>query len=194
MTDDTLKKLKKIFAVKWVVFIMLSVSIVFYFFLAVILKKMEISFINDERLVMILRNVFSFFAAVMLFISFYARRNLKDPEKFIRALSKRNFDSRLILRSVEHIDDQAIKKLGAVILYSNTLDIISWVLLEAIAILGLVLFMLSMNVMYIQAFGAVALLALAFSRPDFQGFLNLIEEAKREVSESGGMNENLDFD
>ena len=180
MTDETMKHMKKFFAVKWFIFIVLALSIFFYFILTVVMKKMGIKLAGDAGMLNILQYVFVVLAAIMLAISFFIRRPLNDPELFLKTLKKRDFDPELLERFATKINDDSVKKVCGVVLLSNSIDVISWALCEAVAILGLVLFFLSEDILYVQAFGGAALLAMGFFRPDFTVFTNLIESALKE--------------
>jgi hypothetical protein len=183
LTDETIKKLKKIFEVKWTIYIALVFSIFIYFIFSIILKKLNVKFIDDTKTIILLSNIFGGVTAVLLFISFYIRKNLSEPEKFIKMLKERNLNPKVIRKYIEHLDNEAVQIVGDALLLSNTIDIVSWMLCEAIALFGLVLFFLSGNIMYVQAFGGIALLAMAFFRPNFSNFINIFNAALKEAKQ-----------
>ncbi|MFC1854911.1 hypothetical protein ACFL2A_00010 [Thermodesulfobacteriota bacterium] len=175
MTDETMKKMKKFFAVKWVIYATMVATMFFYFALCVILKKQGIKMLDDDGLIVILRNVFAGVALVLMFIAFFVRRKISSAENFKNMLESKDINPQILQRFAKSIDDESIIRVSKALILSNTIDIISWILLESVAVLGLLLFLLSGNIFYIQAFGGIALIAMAFFRPNFSNFLTIVE-------------------
>jgi len=177
MTEESIRELKKVFAIKWIIYLMLTTSIFFYFLITVILKKTGFAFVEDFKFIRILANLFIGFSAVALFAAFFIRRNVYNPDKFFEMIGDKKINDELVEKFTSRMKDESVKRISKLILMSNTIDVISWALCEAVAILGLVLVFLSGNTFYLQAFGGAALLSMAFLRPNFTNFLSVVEHA-----------------
>lgn len=180
MRDETLKHFRRFFAIKWVIFAVLTLSIFFYFGLTVVFKKMGIQFVDESVEIGVMRYVFFAVSLGLLFASLVVRQPLTSQARFLSALRKRNFKPEQVERFTSKMDDESVKIAGSAILLSNMIDVISWALLEAVAILGIILFFLSDNVFYVQAFGGASLIMMALFRPNFSHFIGLIEAVLEE--------------
>ena len=177
LTEETTAKLKRFFAIKWVIYSVLVISIFMYFIVTIILKQKGIRFLEDDSIIVILRNIFAVIAAVIMLTAFCLRRNLTQPEKFLESIEKKEIDPAIIEKLLGKIADDSIRSIGKVLLISNTIDIISWVLFESVAIFGFVLSFLTGDILYVQAFGAAALVAMALTRPNYTTFMNIVNHA-----------------
>ena len=183
MTNEFVERLKRSFSINTIIYYALISTIFIIIAFAFILLNRGLLPENNSaeelrEALPILRIALFGVSAVEVIVSFFLRKILSDPQNLLKRM-RGNFAGEVDLKAP--VGEAETKNIMSIIQFIRSIDIISWTLCQSVAVYGLILTILSREVIYVEAFGVLALLALAFQRPNFSNYTRLLEATFEEL-------------